>query len=123
MEISEIQLAISKYFDVMFECDLEKFDQVFHPSCSLFTADEVDLVIKPFGEYRREMSTRIPPKSMNQTRERERIVKIDFLSRRMALVQVQVQIHDKVFVDNLNVTKVGHQWMVVAKIYSLLAVV
>lgn len=123
MSINEIQSTLKTYFDVMYECDMEKFDQIFHPSCSLFTGDGAGLVIKPFEQYRREMSTRTPPQSRAQTRDRERIVKIDFLSDAMALAQVRVQIHEKLFSDNLNLVKVGPQWMVVAKIYHLLGLV
>lgn len=123
MNITEIQAALQTYFDVMYECDMEKFDQVFHPSCSLFTAGGAELIVKPCEQYRREMSTRTPPKSRAQSRDKERIVKIDFLSDDMALVQVRVQIHDKLFADNLNLVKVGPKWMVVAKIYSLLGLV
>lgn len=123
MNITEIQSALQTYFDVMYECDMEKFDQVFHPACSLFTAGDAELVVKPFAQYRREMSTRMPPKSRGQTRDKERIIKIDFLSDEMALAQVRVQIHDKLFADNLNLMKVGTRWMVVAKIYHLLGLV
>ena len=123
MNITEIQSTLQTYFDVMYECDMEKFDLVFHPSCSLFTAGGAEVVVKPFEQYRLEMSTRISPKSRAQTRDKERIIKIDFLSDEMALAQVRVQIHDKLFVDNLNLVKVGSEWMVVAKIYCLMGLV
>jgi len=123
MNIIEIQSTLQTYFDVMYECDMEKFDQVFHPSCSLFTAGGPDLVVKPFEQYRREMSTRTSPKSRSQSRDKERTIKIDFLSDELALAQVRVQIHDKLFADNLNLVKVGLRWMVVAKIYYLLELV
>lgn len=119
MVIAEIQLALQTYFDAMYECDMENFNQVFHPSCSLFTADGAELVVRPFEQYRLEMSTRTSPKSLDQSRDMERIIKIDLLSDEMALAQVRVQIHNKLFVDNLNLVKVGQRWMVVAKIYHL----
>lgn len=123
MSMNEVQSALQMYFDVMYECDLKKFDQVFHPTCSLFTVDEGELIVKPFDRYREEMSTRTAPKSRAQCRERERIVKIDFLSEQLALAQVRVQIHEKLFADNLNLVKVGSNWMVVAKIYLLVSLV
>ena len=123
MNITEIQSTLQTYFDVMYECDMKKFDQVFHPSCSLFTAAGEDLMVKPCEQYRREMSTRTPPKSRAQSRDKERIIKIDFLSDEMALAQVRVHIHDNMLADNLNLVKVGPRWMVVAKIYHLLGLV
>lgn len=123
MAISEIESALRTYFDVMFECDMEKFDAIFHPSCSLFTSGGTELVVRPYEQYRIEMSSRISPKSRNQSRDEERIIKIDILSDEIALAQVRVQIHERLFVDNLNLVKVGNRWMVVAKIYHLLGLV
>jgi len=102
---------------------MEKFDVIFHPSCSLFTFGGTELVVRPYAQYRIEMSSRISPKSRNQSRDKECITKIDILSDEIAWAQVRVQIHEKLFVDNLNFVKVGSRWMVVAKIYNLLGLV
>jgi hypothetical protein len=120
MAITEIQSALQVYFDVMYECDMAKFDRIFHPACSLFTVQAGDLVVRPFRQYREEMTARTPPRSTGQSREAERIVKIDMLADDLALAQVRVQIHDKLFADNLNLAKVAGQWMIVAKVYHLI---
>lgn len=120
MSINAIQSTLQTYFDVMYDCDMAKFDQVFHPACSLFTAGGESLVVRPFAAYRQEMTTRTPPRSLGQRRDHERIMKIDMLSDDIALAQVRVQIHDKLFADNLNLVRVGGRWMVVAKVYHLL---
>ncbi len=117
MSIDAIQSTLQTYFDVMYECDMAKFDQVFHPACSLFTAGGATLVVRPFSTYREEMKARTPPKLLGQTRAMETIVKIDMLSNDIALAQVRVQIHDKLYADNLNLVQVDGRWMVVAKIY------
>jgi hypothetical protein len=117
MSIDAIQSTLQSYFDVMYECDMVKFDEVFHPACSLFTAGGVSLVVRPFATYREEMKARTSPKSVGQSRALETIVKIDMLSHDIALAQVRVQIHDKLFADNLNLVQVDGRWMVVAKIY------
>ncbi len=117
MSIDAVQSTLQAYFDVMYECDMAKFDEVFHPACSLFTAGGDHLVVRPFAAYREEMRARTPPKSLGQSRACEAIVKIDLLSSDIALAQVRVQIHDKLFADNLNLVQVGGRWMVVAKIY------
>ena len=117
MALQHIQAALQTYFDVMYDCDMDKFDEVFHPACSLFTFGGDSLVVRPYRQYREEMSVRPPPRDAGQTRAHERILKIDMLSDEMALAQVRVQIHDKLFVDNLNLVQVAGRWMVVAKIY------
>ncbi len=106
MSIDAIQSTLQTYFDVMYECDMTKFDEVFHPACSLFTAGGASLVVRPFAAYREEMKARTSPKSLGQTRALEAIVKIDMLSHDIALAQVRVQIHDKLFADNLNLVEV-----------------
>jgi hypothetical protein len=119
--LAEIQSALQTYFDVMYECDMLKFDRIFHPACSLFTAGNEGLVVRPYAKYREEMIGRTPPKSLGQSRTDEAILKIDMLSESITLAQVRVRIHDKLFVDNLNLIKVAGSWMVVAKIYHQVA--
>ena len=110
------------YFDVMHECDLEKFDQVFHPTCSLFSAQDGVFTVRPFAHYRAEMAKRTPPKSLGHPRD-ETILKIDLLSPEIALAQVRVRIFEKIFVDNLNLLKLDGRWMIVAKLYHHAATV
>jgi hypothetical protein len=116
MVITEICAAMKLYFDVMHECDLEKFDRIFHPTSSLFTANGGVLTLRPFAQYRAEIEKRTPPKTLGQPRE-EAILSINVLSPEIALAQVRVRIFEKIFIDNLNLLKIDGSWMIVAKIY------
>jgi hypothetical protein len=116
MEIVAIRNALQIYFDVMYECDLEKFDRIFHPSCSLFTMKDGALNVRPFAQYRAELAVRTPPKSLAQPRI-DAVLLIDMLSPEIALARVRVRIFDKIYVDNLNLLNFEGQWMVVAKIF------
>lgn len=116
MEIANIQEALQLYFDVMYECDLEKFDLIFHPTSSLFTMKDGEFNLRPFAQYRSEIATRKPPKSMLQPRVDE-ILQIGILSPEIAFAQVRVRIFEKIFVDNLNLLKFDGRWMIVAKIF------
>lgn len=118
MLITEIQTALELYFDVMYECDLEKFDRIFHPSSSLFTAKDGVLTLRPFAQYRSEIAVRMSPKSAQQVRQ-DSILTIDVLSPEIAFAKVKLRIHEKIFVDNLNLLKIDGKWMIVAKIYHL----
>ncbi|HSH88630.1 MAG TPA: nuclear transport factor 2 family protein [Ramlibacter sp.] len=122
MAITAIQETMQMYFDVMHECDLEKFDQVFHPTCSLFSAQDGAFTVRPFAHYRAEMAVRTPPKSLGLPRD-EAILKIDLLSAEIALAQVRVRIFEKIFIDNLNLLKLDGRWMIVAKLYHHAATV
>jgi hypothetical protein len=116
MEVAAIRKALQIYFDVMYECDLEKFDRIFHPSCSLFTMKDGEFNVRPFAQYREEISKRTPPKSLRQPRI-DSVLLIDILSPEIALARVRVRIFDKIYVDNLNLLNFDGQWMVVAKIF------
>ena len=116
MEIIEIGKALQIYFDVMYECDLDKFDRIFHPSCSLFTMKDGVLNIRPFAQYREEIAVRKPPKSVGQPRI-DTVLLVDMLSPEIALARVRVRIFDKIYTDNLNLLNFNGQWMVVAKIF------
>ena len=116
MAINEIRAAMQLYFDVMYECDLEKFDRIFHPTSSLFTAEDGVLTLRPFAQYRAELEKRTPPKSLGQPRIDE-VLTIDVLSSEIAFVKVRVRIFEKIFIDNLNLLKLDGRWMIVAKIY------
>jgi hypothetical protein len=116
MQFKEIESTMQDYFDVMYECDMNKFDRVFHPSCSLFTSFNGELTIRPFAQYRAEMLVRTPPKSLGLARE-DRVLTLDALSPEIALAKVHVRIHEKRFVDNLNLLKLEGSWRIVAKIY------
>ncbi|MCA8100150.1 nuclear transport factor 2 family protein [Burkholderia contaminans] len=116
MEIDGIQHALQIYFDVMYECDLNKFDQVFHPSSSLFTMKNGEFNLRSFARYREEIAARKPPKSIQQPRIDD-ILQIEMLSSEIAFAQVRVRIFEKVYVDNLNLLKFDQNWMIVAKIF------
>lgn len=116
MEITAVSQALQIYFDVMYECDLEKFDRIFHPTSSLFTMQDGEFNLRPFAQYRSEISTRTPPKSVSQPRIDE-ILQIGMLSSEIAFAQVRVRIFEKVFIDNLNLLKFDGRWMIVAKIF------
>ena len=116
MEIAAIRQALQIYFDVMYECDLEKFDRIFHPTCSLFTIKDGVFNVRPFAQYREEIAVRTPPRSLAQPRI-DTVLLIDLLSPEIALARVRVRIFDKIYVDNLNLLNFDGQWMVVAKIF------
>jgi hypothetical protein len=51
------------------------------------------------------------------------VLTIDALSPEIALAKVHVRIHEKRFVDNLNLLKLEGSWRIVAKIYCHVGVV
>ncbi len=115
---TELLEAVSVYFDAIYYCDVEKLDQVFHPSSSLFDADEGKIFVDPIASFRDDVDTRLSPAGRNQTRKDE-IILIDWLSNISAVVKLRLQAHENVFVDHLSFVKGCEGWKIVAKIWHL----
>ena len=110
--------AISLYFDAIYHCDVEKLDAVFHPSSSLFDADEGKILVDPIANFRTDVGSRPSPASRNQIRKDE-ILLIDYLSDLSATVKIRLQAHESIFVDHLNFVKGPDGWKIVSKIWHL----
>ncbi len=110
--------AVEVYFKALYYCDLNLFDQVFHPASSLFDADEGDTAVDPVADYRDVISKRVSPASKGQDREDE-IIMIDWLSDKCATVKVRLRIHENVFVDHLCFVRGREGWRIVAKLWHL----
>lgn len=112
----ELSNAVELYFQALYECNLEKFDQVFHPSCSLFDSLDEALTVMPIADYRAVIEKRTSPQSVGQIRDDE-LISADFLSPTAAVVKVRLRIHDKIFIDHLNFAHCDGKFKIVAKIW------
>lgn len=115
-DIVELSNAVELYFQALYECNLEKFDQVFHSASSLFDSTEGVLTVMPIAEYRAIIEKRTSPKSAGQKRDDE-LISADFLSKDAAVVKVRLRIHKKIFVDHLNFARTNGKFQIVAKIW------
>lgn len=118
----ELTNAVETYFDGLHECDVEKLKSVFHPASSLFDADDGNANVETIDSFAKDVSTRISPQSVGQTREAETLM-IDLLSPVSATVKVRIRTHQNVFVDHLGFVKGENGWQVVSKIWHLERVV
>src|ERR1700722_7816810 len=71
--------AIQRYFNLMYDCDVSRFDQVFHATAQLHGVRDGGLTVWPAATYREVFSKRQAPKSAGAPREEE-ILMIDFTS-------------------------------------------
>lgn len=117
-ETDELLQAVNIYFDAIYFCDVAKLDQVFHPSSSLFDADEGDVFVDPIASFRKDVGSRPAPADRQQTR-RDQIIAVDWLSEFSAVVKLRLQSHENVFVDHLSFVKGKDGWKIVAKVWHL----
>lgn len=115
---AELNAALQKYLDLMYDCDTSRFDQVFRPTAQLHGFRDREMQVWPMDVYRDMLDRRQSPKSQNAPRE-DQILFVDFASPTMALIKVRVRIAAWVFVDYLTWHYEGGQWLITSKGFHL----
>jgi len=110
--------AVGVYLDAIYFCDVQKLDDVFHPSSSLFDADEGKIFADPIASFRADVASRSSPAARGQKRVEE-ILCIDWLSPISATVKLRLQAQKNVFVDHLAFVKGESGWKIVSKVWHL----
>jgi len=117
---SSLLQAINTYFDAIYFADENLLDQVFHPTSSLFDADEGKIFTDPIASFRKDVKERAAPSSIKQSRSEEEIILIDHLSSKSAVVKLRLRAFDNIFADHLNfVLDENNAWKIVAKVWHL----
>ena len=112
-----IKKLLDDYFDVMHFQDMQKFDRVFHASCTLYSAQGGELSLRPYQVYRDAVLARQSPASLNEVRD-DRVLLVDQISPTLALVKPQLQMFGGVMQDYLNLVWLDGQWWVMAKMWE-----
>jgi putative lumazine-binding protein len=110
--------AVEPYFEAMFDCDVDRFDQVFAPTAQLHGLRDGTLRVLPAAEYRQLLAAGPSPKSKGAPRQQE-ILLIDFASPSQALVKVRVRIDSILYVDYLSYHCIGGEWRITAKSFHI----
>jgi len=109
--------AVQRYFDLVYDGDVSRFEAVFRPSAQLHGLRNGEMVVWPAPTYRDVLASRPSPKALNAPREEE-ILLMDFASADQALVKVRVRIGATVFVDYLSYHRDG-DWRITAKSFHV----
>jgi Putative lumazine-binding len=111
---TELTRALQGYFDLMYDCDTSRFDQVFRSTVQLHGFRDGKMVMWSASTYRDILDKRQSPKSLNAPRKDE-ILLMDFASATMALVKVRVRISSMMFVDYLTWHRIDGKWLITSK--------
>ena len=114
----ELVIAIQLYFDLMYDCDTTKFDQVLVPTAQLHGFRNGKMTCWNVKLYRETLSDRQSSRSLEALRE-EHILLIDVASPDQAVVKVRVRINEMVYTDYLTYHKTDGRWIVTSKGYHL----
>jgi hypothetical protein len=116
--LPDLDEAIQLYFDVLHECDLDKFDRVFHPSCNLFSPGDPEVAVVTLPDYRQIVAGRTPPSKSGHRRE-EQVDAVLFASADVAMVFLGSRVGERRFKDLLSFVRAPDGWKIVAKTYAL----
>jgi len=116
-QIDAILSVVQVYLDGLYEGDVEKLRQAFHPAAHLFSSTEGTLVDIPREQWCELIASRPSPKSKNQTREYERILSVDLTGPNTAMVKLNCAIPPKLFTDYLSLIKLDGRWQVINKTF------
>ena len=110
--------AVERYFALMYDNDVSRFDQVFAPSAQLHGLRDGELNIIAAADYRKRLASRPSPQSKNAPRLQE-ILLVDFASPTQAVVKVRVRIDTQQYVDHLAWHCIGGDWRITAKSFHV----
>jgi len=121
LETSTIEVGIitllDNYFELMHTQNMDLFDKVFHPDCSLFGTPDDKYNVRTAAVYKEQMMNRESPASKGEAR-RDDILFVDQLFDSNAIARVQLEMFGGVMQDYLSLLKVDGQWFVIAKTWA-----
>jgi len=110
--------AVQRYFDLMYDSDVTRFDRVFRSTAQLHGFREGQMTMWPAATFKEIIASRPSPKSQHAPHE-EKILLIDFASTDQALVKVRVRMNAVVFVDYLTYHRIDGDWLITSKAFHV----
>jgi len=118
--MEQLESAVQRYFNLMYDFDLANFDDVFSKTAQLHGFREGQMTMWTIDKYRDVLKGRQSPKSLGAPREEE-ILMVDFASPTQALVKAKVRLNTAVFIDYLVFHQVEGKWTITSKAYHLVS--
>lgn len=110
--------AVERYFTLMYEGEVSRFDEVFAPSAQLHGFRDGALRILSAQDYLKILASSASPKSRNAPRLEE-VLLVDFASPTQAMVKVRVRIEPLQYLDHLSYHRIDGKWRITAKSFHV----
>jgi len=110
--------AVERYFDLMFDSEVSRFDRVFASSAQLHGLRDQNLRVLSAQDYKNVLASGPSPKSRNAPRQQE-ILLVDFASPAQAVVKVRVRIDTLLYLDYLSYHRINNAWLITAKSFHV----
>ena len=114
--ILEISNLLGDYLDGLYDGDIQKFYNVFHPESHLYFSDGEAVTDWPRAEYFEMISNRPSPSSQGLIRH-DKIISINVSGPATAFATVQCAIPPRYFTDYLTLLKVNEGWKIISKTF------
>lgn len=116
-DIANICDVLQTYFDGLYEADVGKLANAFHPGAHLYHINtDGQPVIRTRGEWLKQWEGRASARSKGSER-RDRIVSIDLSGPNTAFAKVECQLPPSYFVDYLTLLREGGRWQIFVKAF------
>ncbi|MCH7336014.1 nuclear transport factor 2 family protein [Acinetobacter sp. NIPH 2699] len=115
-DIATIQLQLQRYFDGLYTSDVSLLRQVFHPDAVYICVTDQPLLKLTMNEYFPIVEQRISPASRKQLRQ-DKIISINIISEKTAIVHVECAIEPKYFYDALTFVHDNGVWKIISKVF------
>ena len=111
-----VEAVLTTYFDGLYNSDVARLAEVFHPSAIYATATEGPLLHLTMDQYFPVVAAREAPSARGEAR-RDRIVSVELAGPVTALARVECAIGPRFFTDLLTLVKVDDRWQIIAKVF------
>jgi len=116
--VASLMGAVHKYFDLMYDCDTSRFDDVFCATVRLHGFRDGEMKAWSAEVYKDILNRRRSPKSLNAPRVND-VLLVDFASTTQALTKVRVRISSMWFIDHLTWHYIEGKWLITSKGFHL----
>jgi hypothetical protein len=113
-----LMVALQKYFDLLYDCDTSRFNDVFVPTVRLHGFRDGEMKSWSAEVYTEVLNKRQSPKSLNAPRQEE-VLLVDFASETQAFVKLRVRVAAMTFVDYLTWHRIDGKWLITSKGFHL----
>ena len=110
--------ATERYFDLMFDSDVTRFDRVFVENAQLHGLRDGKLRRLCAADFRGALASNPSPKAKKAPRHQE-VLLVDFASPSQAIVKVRVRIDTLQYIDYLAYHCIDGDWLITAKSFHI----
>jgi hypothetical protein len=117
---AQVAALIQEYFDALYEGDVARFREVFHPLCRLFAVVDGKVVTFDHEPYMARVAGR-PSSASRGDRRDDQVLELTVASPTTAHARVRDLYLPSQFIDELLFLKEGDRWWILAKSWHVLA--